>query len=349
MSTSGGPAYRPIESRPEADEIADVQAEIAQLETEDARLQTEIARLQTEDDAAAATDEQAPVQVVGRDASAAPEAPAARPTSVPHTDSDDAGDDVYAPNWFEYEPFTTLCGSTPGSKRIRHTIYVLFTLAPVLTSAGSMMEVVHGCPTISVPIELFFAGAMFSFSGVWVFLFYSLCKVARGAHENLEKCPMSADPLMRADSGRTPKERLRLSMTVSYAASKFKTASKQPGMVDDRATDALVDQFYHRYLENLGVSECADSAQGNIPASKDPEDASATEVDPLARVSTQTLGDQNEERNCCGYYLIEKDPPEEGNKRGPFQILAFQPLSKDGGISRVKITRPRCVSSPIAC
>lgn len=241
------------------------------------------------------------------------------------SESDEGPSDVDAPTWFEGEPFTTLTNNS----RMRRGIYVLLSLAPVLTSAGSIMEVVNGCPTISTPIEGLFALSMMSFSGVWVFLFYSLCHVVRGADKNPD--------LMHKAS--------REGSDGEGQASKDKTNPKKT----EREYQQLVDQFHQRYV---GRNESFASPEGKDPNPQpaDPEDTAASEMQPLARGSTAASGDQEDEKDCFGRYPIEKTSCTNAinDGGGPFTTLAFDASKTDHGLARVKITRQRYVSYPTA-
>ena len=93
-------------------------------------------------------------------------------------DADEA--DVPAPTWFEHWVFRLLSEDA----RLYVPLYVLLTLAPFLTSAGSFLELFYGCPTVNATVEAFFAAGMFFFASVWGGLFHGLRRVVRGAHRN---------------------------------------------------------------------------------------------------------------------------------------------------------------------
>ena len=90
--------------------------------------------------------------------------------------------DVPAPVWFEREFFSAW---TEDYWKVRG-IYTLLGLAPVLTSAGSFMELFFDCPTHTPMVELFFAVGMLFFSTVWLSLYWSLQNVVKGASHNSE-------------------------------------------------------------------------------------------------------------------------------------------------------------------
>ena len=125
--------------------------------------------------AVVADDEEAQGQLLAASGEASVEAAAADDDD----DDDDDNDEVDAPTWFELPAFRVL-----EQKWFYCPCYVLLTLSPILTAAGSALELYLHCTTESFSIEVLLALGVFAFSVVWVVLFHALRKVVRGAHLN---------------------------------------------------------------------------------------------------------------------------------------------------------------------
>jgi hypothetical protein len=110
---------------------------------------------------------------------------------------DDDSADQPAPIWFEHEAFGLL-----GVPCVKNVITVLLLLAPFLASAGSAIEVVFGCATVSPMASWLRAIGSFSFCAVWSALFRGLADVTRGAADNQKKAEMAVIRELRSNLSR---------------------------------------------------------------------------------------------------------------------------------------------------
>jgi hypothetical protein len=256
---------------------------------------------------------------------------------VDSSDDDDDDDDVDAPVWFEHRFFAII----NERKMLRGFITVLLACAPVLTSAGSILEVVYGCPTITAATEGFFAFGMFCFSFVWVFLFTSLCRVVRGADKNEARLKdeeelAEVQDLINKESAEARKAvtpRMRATLLTSVRAKRagqhvdIKQAQKLVFGIEvmsdlvqkqhlsrakyDAKKEDLENQFDKRFLELLKMNppkadEGAEPAAAPTVQSVSRE-ATAYETDPLH-------GDAAENLACCCCTGSEQDPDDKDDK-----------------------------------
>jgi hypothetical protein len=145
-----------------------------------------------------------------------------------------------APAWFEHRYIALL-----HEPRVYRTAYALLGAAPFLTSAGSALELLNGCPTISPTVEGLFALGTLGFASVWIFLFHGLLDVTRGVEGIKETLKLKGEALDKAveagektgKGGMTPRQRYKSAQLLAEQLDK-QIADPTGEASDGEATDS---------------------------------------------------------------------------------------------------------------
>ena len=145
-----------------------------------------------------------------------------------------------APAWFEHRYIALL-----HEPRVYRTAYALLGAAPFLTSAGSALELLNGCPTISPTVEGLFALGTLGFASVWIFLFHGLLDVTRGVEGIKATLQLKGEALDKAveagektgKGGMTPRQRYKSAQLLAEQLDK-QIADPTGEASDGEATDS---------------------------------------------------------------------------------------------------------------